>query len=179
MSRLRPALLLPMAILLALLALLGRALHSEATPLTSARLNQQAPLFQLERLDDAAARLGPQDLKGEVWVLNVFASWCSPCRAELPALKRLADASGVRIVGLDYKDPPELARSFLQQHGNPYAVTLRDPEGRAGIDWGVVGVPETFVIDRQGVVRLKHVGPVTDEALRRTLLPLIKKLNDA
>jgi len=168
--------LLPLVATAALVALLARGLQRDAqADVPSPLIGKAAPALNLERLDstDAAAP------KGEVWVLNVFASWCAPCRAELPVLGQLAEQSGVRVVGLDYRDTPELGLAFLKRHGNPYAFTWRDPEGKGSMAWGVTGVPETFVIDRQGVVRLRHTGPVTAEDLNQRLLPLIRKLQRA
>ncbi|RZL34965.1 MAG: DsbE family thiol:disulfide interchange protein [Rubrivivax sp.] len=167
--------LLPLAAALALVALLGRGLQrdAQAEPV-SPLVGKPAPTMNLASLDAPA-----QPLQGQVWVLNVFASWCAPCRAELPVLGQLAEQGGVRVVGLDYKDTPELGLAFLKRHGNPYAFTWRDPEGRGSLAWGVTGVPETFVIDRRGVVRLRHTGPVTAEDLHQRLLPLIKRLQDA
>ena len=160
----------------ALVALLGRGLlqHDARAETPSPLIGQRAPALALERLDGEA-----QSLQGQVWVLNVFASWCAPCRAELPVLGQLAEQGGVRVVGLDYRDTPELGLGFLKRHGNPYALTWRDPEGKGSLAWGVTGVPETFVIDRHGIVRLRHTGPVTAEDLNRKLLPLIKGLQDA
>lgn len=170
--------LLPLAASLALIALLGRGLQRDAqAEVPSPLVGKPAPALDLERLDATAAAGEP--LKGQVWVLNVFASWCAPCRAELPVLGQLTEQSGVRVVGLDYKDTPELGQAFLKRHGNPYAFTWRDPEGKGSLAWGVTGVPETFVIDRKGVVRLRHTGPVTTEDLNKRLLPLIKKLQSA
>ncbi|HEY8879816.1 MAG TPA: DsbE family thiol:disulfide interchange protein [Roseateles sp.] len=160
----------------ALVALLGRGLlqrDAQAEP-TSPLIGRPAPALDLERLEGAA-----QPLQGQVWVLNVFASWCAPCRAELPVLGQLAEQGGVRIVGLDYRDTPDLGLSFLKRHGNPYALTWRDPEGKGSLAWGITGVPETFVIDRQGIVRLRHTGPVTADDLNKRLLPLIERLKHA
>lgn len=157
----------------ALVALLARGLlqrDAQAETL-SPLIGKPAPVLELERLDGEI-----QPLQGQVWVLNVFASWCGPCRTELPVLGQLSQQSGVRIVGLDYRDTPELGLAFLKRHGNPYALTWRDPEGRGSLAWGVTGVPETFVIDRQGIVRLRHTGPVTAEDMNKRLLPLIERL---
>ncbi len=168
--------LLPLAGATALVALLGRGLvqrDAQAEPI-SPLVGKPAPALALERLAGEA-----RPLQGEVWVLNVFASWCAPCRAELPVLGQLAEQGGVHIVGLDYRDTPELGLGFLKRHGNPYAQTWRDPEGKGSLAWGVTGVPETFVIDRRGIVRLRHTGPVTAEDLSRRLLPLIERLKRA
>ena len=173
--KLRLAALLPLLATAALVALLARGLQrdAQAEPV-SPLIGKPAPVLDLERL---AGHTPPQP--GEVWVLNVFASWCGPCRTELPVLGQLAEQSGVRLVGLDYRDTPELGLAFLKRHGNPYALTWRDPEGKGSMAWGVTGVPETFVIDRKGVVRLRHTGPVTTEDLNKRLLPLIKRLQSA
>jgi cytochrome c biogenesis protein CcmG/thiol:disulfide interchange protein DsbE len=168
---------LPLAGFTALVLLLGRGLQLDAHELPSPLIGKPAPAFKLQRLDDPGAMLVPAQLRGKVWVLNVWASWCAPCRAELPALRVLAERRTAPVVGLNYKDVPERAREWLQANGNPYAMTALDTQGKAGIDWGVYGVPETFVIDKQGVVRLKHTGPVTPEVVRDALLPLIERLN--
>jgi len=166
----------PLLIAVALVGLLGRGLlqpDAQAEP-TSPLIGKPAPALDLQRLAGDGAL--PQ---GEVWVLNVFASWCAPCRAELPQLGDLASQAGVRVVGLDYRDTPELGAAFLKRHGNPYALSLLDPQGRGSLAWGVTGVPETFVIDRRGIVRLRHTGPVTADDLKQRLLPLIEKLKRA
>jgi cytochrome c biogenesis protein CcmG, thiol:disulfide interchange protein DsbE len=169
------AALLPLLAAAALVALLARSLQRDAqAESVSPLIGRPAPALDLERL---AGDTPPRP--GEVWVLNVFASWCGPCRAELPVLSQLAEQSGVRIVGLDYRDTPELGLAFLKRHGNPYALTWRDPEGKGSMAWGVTGVPETFVVDRKGVVRLRHTGPVTAEDLNKRLLPLIRTLQGA
>jgi cytochrome c biogenesis protein CcmG/thiol:disulfide interchange protein DsbE len=112
-------------------------------------------------------------------VLNVWASWCAPCRDEHPYWVAFAPKSPVPIYGLNYKDQPAAAQKWLQQLGNPYAQSLMDADGRIGIDYGVYGVPETFVIDKQGVVRFKHIGPITPEVLRDKIEPLLKQLSNA
>jgi cytochrome c biogenesis protein CcmG/thiol:disulfide interchange protein DsbE len=109
-------------------------------------------------------------------VLNVFASWCVPCLAEHPFVTELARSTKARVVALNYKDAPEDAARWLARHGNPYAMVLADRDGRVGIDYGVYGVPETFVIDRDGVIRHKQIGPITPAALRDELLPLLRRL---
>jgi cytochrome c biogenesis protein CcmG/thiol:disulfide interchange protein DsbE len=115
-------------------------------------------------------------LKGQVWLLNVWASWCVSCRVEHPVLMELAKAKVVPIVGLDYKDKPDEGIAWLKQHGNPYDVSVIDRDGRVGIDWGVYGVPETFVVDKAGVIRHKHIGPVDTAALEKKILPLVREL---
>ncbi|RZL07301.1 MAG: DsbE family thiol:disulfide interchange protein [Rubrivivax sp.] len=173
--KLKLAALVPLLVSAALVALLARGLNRDAqAETTSPLVGKPAPVLDLQRLDGDA-----QPLQGQVWVLNVFASWCAPCRAELPVLGQLSEQGRVRIVGLDYRDTPELGQAFLKRHGNPYALTWLDPQGKGSLAWGVTGVPETFVIDRRGIVRLRHTGPVTVEDLNKRLLPLIKRLQRA
>jgi cytochrome c biogenesis protein CcmG/thiol:disulfide interchange protein DsbE len=116
------------------------------------------------------------ELKGQVWLLNVFASWCTPCLEEHPLLLALQDKDVVPIYGLNYKDKPANATGWLNKHGNPYTAIVVDPQGRTGIEYGVYGVPETFVIDKLGVIRYKQIGPLTPEALDEKIIPLIERL---
>ena len=132
--------------------------------------------FTLAQLHEPSKTLGPADLKGQVWLLNVWASWCVSCREEHPLLVGLARAKLVPIVGLDYKDETVAGKRWLAQHGDPYTVSVVDLDGRVGIDWGVYGVPETFVVDKAGTIRYKQIGPVTAEALEQKILPLIREL---
>ena len=120
--------------------------------------------------------LSTQDLRGHVWLLNVWASWCVACRQEHPLLVELAKTGTVKVYGLNYKDKREDALGLLRKSGDPYVTSLSDTEGLVGIDYGVYGVPETFVIDKQGVIRFKQIGPITPESLRDTLLPLVARL---
>jgi len=121
-------------------------------------------------------KLSPGDLKGRVWLFNVWASWCVSCREEHPVLNQLAQQQTVTIIGLNYKDDPAAAKNWLDTLGNPYNISIMDQDGRIGIDWGVYGVPETFVIDKKGLVRYKHTGPVTVDDVQQTFLPLIAQL---
>ncbi|WP_298233881.1 DsbE family thiol:disulfide interchange protein [uncultured Azohydromonas sp.] len=175
--RIRPLLGLPLVAFAVLVLLLGRGLQLDAHELPSPLIGKPAPAFNLQRLDAPGTRFVPAQMRGKVWVLNVWASWCAPCRAELPAVQALAEGARVSVVGLNYKDSAEGAREWLKANGNPYAFTALDTQGKAGIDWGVYGVPETFVIDQRGVVRHKHTGPLTPETVRKELLPLIERLN--
>ena len=118
-------------------------------------------------------------MRGQVWLLNVWASWCSGCREEHPVLVEFAKTRAVPIYGLDYKDQPDDARRLLDSMGNPYIASVSDLDGRTGIEFGVYGVPETFVIDKAGVIRYKQIGPITPKVLHDTILPLVKKLNAA
>lgn len=169
---------LPAGAFVALLAVLGVGLTLDSRKVPSPLIDKPAPGFELARLAAPEQRFQPADLKGQVWVLNVWASWCVSCRAEHEVMKELADRDLVPVVGLNYKDKPDNARAWLARLGDPYTLSVMDRDGRAGIDWGVYGVPETFVIDRQGVIRYKHIGPVDFPALTQTLIPHIQKLVD-
>jgi cytochrome c biogenesis protein CcmG/thiol:disulfide interchange protein DsbE len=167
---------LPLAIFAVLVAFLWAGLARDPREVPSPLIGKAAPPFALEKLHEAGRKLGTDDMKGQVWLLNVWASWCVSCRVEHPLLMQLARANVVPIVGLDYKDKPEDGRAWLSQNGDPYRVSVVDRDGRVGIDWGVYGVPETFVVDKQGVVRFKQIGPVTPEALEQKILPLVREL---
>ncbi len=168
--------LLPLAVFLALAVALAAGLRHDPRELPSPLVGKPAPAFVLPVLDRDGHRLGPADLRGKVWLLNVWASWCTACRAEHPVLVDFAARSRVPLYGLNYKDEDGAARDWLRRMGNPYAASLVDADGRVGIDFGVYGVPETFVIDKAGVVRYKQVGPVTQEVLERKLIPLLESL---
>ncbi len=169
--------LLPLAVFVLLVGFLAVGLQRDPKLLPSPLIDKPAPAFSLPRLDDPARSLGTADLQGKVWLLNVWASWCVACRIEHPLLVDLAGTGTVPIIGLNYKDKRDEALAWLGKHGNPYLVSIVDAQGQVGIDFGVYGVPETFVIDKQGVIRMKHVGPVTPEVLREQILPLVKKLD--
>ena len=169
--------LLPLAVFAVLCAFLYVGLGLKPREVPSPLIGKPAPAFALPRLDAPEQRLSVQDMQGKVWLLNVWASWCVACRVEHPLLVELAASGAVPIYGLNYKDKRDDALNWLQRHGNPYVASLADNDGRVGIDFGVYGVPETFVIDKQGVIRHKHIGPVTPDDLRDTILPLVKKLN--
>ena len=167
---------LPLAIFLALAIVLGLGLQRDPRALPSALLEQPAPAIDRPMLEDPLQRLQLQDLRGQVWLLNVWASWCAPCRLELPVLAELSRRDAVPVYGLNYKDQPDKARALLRVAGNPYRASVMDVDGRVGMDFGIQGVPETFVIDGQGRVRYRHVGPVTAEIWRDRLLPVIRSL---
>ena len=168
--------LLPVA-LFALLAIgFYGGLETDTTVLPSALIDKPAPDFALPALSGTGETgFSTADLTGKVSLVNVFASWCVPCRAEHPVLNALAKSTQVPIYGINYKDKPEAARAWIAELGNPYTRIGAD-DGRVGIEWGVYGVPETFVVDRQGRIRYKHVGPLTRDDLDRKILPLIAKL---
>jgi cytochrome c biogenesis protein CcmG, thiol:disulfide interchange protein DsbE len=170
--------LLPLFLFIGLLVFLGIGLTLNPREVPSPLIGKPAPAFTLSQLGDAEKKFAPQDLKGQVWLLNVWASWCVSCREEHPVLVEFSKKNVVSIVGLNYKDTREAGNAWLAKLGNPYLLSAFDAAGKVGIDYGVYGVPETFVIDKQGIIRLKHTGPVTPEVLAKKLLPLINELND-
>lgn len=171
--------LLPLIVFAVLVGFLAVGLNLNPREVPSPLIDKPAPAFTLPLLDAPDKQLAAQDLRGQVWLLNVWASWCAACLQEHPLLVELAKTGGVKLYGLNYKDNRDDALTWLQRHGDPYVQSVSDPEGLVGIDFGVYGVPETFVIDRQGVIRLKHIGPVTPAALRDTILPLVAKLGQS
>ena len=175
MSKIR--FLLPLVLLACLVWFLGAGLKLDPKEVPSPLIGRPAPDFQLTRLDNAQTVVSRADMVGQVWILNVWASWCAACREEHPVLLRFAARTPVVIMGLDYKDERAAGQRWLRNFGNPYRASLFDEDGRVGIDWGVYGVPETFVIDKEGIVRFKHIGPLTDEVIQTRLEPLIRSLN--
>ncbi|SFW15734.1 DsbE family thiol:disulfide interchange protein [Nitrosovibrio sp. Nv17] len=168
--------LLPLVAFIVLVGflLVGLGLNPRQVP--SPLIGKPAPEFQLEELHQPGKTIASRDNLGKVWLLNVWASWCVSCRDEHPVLVELARSGIVPVYGLNYKDERDLALQWLQQFGDPYAASARDPEGRMGIEYGVYGVPETYVIDKEGVIRYKQIGPVTVEALETKILPLVREL---
>ena len=169
-------LVIPLAVFVVIAGFLLVGLSRNPREVPSPLIDKPAPPFKLAQLHEPTKMLGPEDMKGQVWLLNVWASWCVSCRVEHPLLVELAKTKIVPIVGLNYKDKPEEAKMWLSQLGDPYALSIMDRDGRVGIDFGVYGVPETFVIDRNGTIRYKQIGPVTAEALERKILPMIREL---
>ena len=168
--------LIPIALFGVLVWFLFRGLSLNPREVPSPLIGKPAPAFTLPRLDDPDKTMKREDFTGKPWVMNVWASWCAPCREEHPLVIDLARRVAVPVVGLNYKDRPGDARGWLQRLGNPYAATLIDFDGKVGIDFGVYGVPETFVIDAQGIVRYKHVGPLTPKVVQEKIEPLLKQL---
>jgi cytochrome c biogenesis protein CcmG/thiol:disulfide interchange protein DsbE len=189
--------LLPLALFLVLVVFLGVGLNLDPREVPSPFIGKPAPAFELSQLEDPAKIISPKDLLGKVWLFNVWSSWCVSCRQEHPVLVELARRNVVPIIGLNYKEvrgdgaidaaqlnlPEETllarqrAEKWLADHGNPYQMSVLDIDGRVGIDYGVYGVPETFVIDKRGTIRYKQTGPITPDALENKLLPLIRELN--
>ena len=168
--------LLPLVCFLILVGFLAVGLRLKPREVPSPLVNKPVPVFRLPTLADPQQLLSPQDLRGKVWILNVWASWCVACREEHPVLVDFAKAGLVPLYGLNYKDKRPDALGWLAKFGNPYQQSLSDMDGLVGIDLGVYGVPETFVVDRNGVIRFKYIGPVTPEVLRDTIIPLIGQL---
>jgi cytochrome c biogenesis protein CcmG/thiol:disulfide interchange protein DsbE len=166
----------PLAIFVLLVGFLWAGLSRDPREVPSPLIGKPAPAFALATLHDPGKSLGTADMKGQVWLLNVWASWCVSCRVEHPLLMQLAQAKAVPVIGLAYKDNPEDGRAWLAENGNPYSVSIVDRDGRVGIDFGVYGVPETFVVDKQGIIRYKQIGPVTAEALETKILPIVREL---
>jgi cytochrome c biogenesis protein CcmG, thiol:disulfide interchange protein DsbE len=167
----------PLAVFLVLALFLAVGLRLDPREVPSPFIGKPAPAFSASLLAKPDQQVKRDDLLGKVWLLNVWASWCAPCREEHPLLVEFARRGVVPIYGLNYKDQRNAGLTWLKQLGNPYTESLFDPDGRIGIDYGVYGVPETFVIDRAGVVRYKHVGPLTPEVLRDRIEPLVRQLN--
>ena len=168
--------LVPLALFGVLVAFLAVGLQRDPHEVPSPLVNKAAPAFKVPQLILADRQFAPADMQGKVWMLNVWASWCVACRVEHPLLVQLARSQVVPVIGLDYKDQRIDALGFLKKNGDPYNLSAFDADGRVGIDYGVYGVPETFVIDKQGVIRHKQIGPITTEALEKTILPLINEL---
>ncbi len=168
--------LVPLGLFLVLVIFLGVGLGLDPREVPSPLLNKPAPAFKLSQLEKPELEIGTEDLKGKVWLFNVWASWCVACRQEHPVLMEFARTGMVPIIGLDYKDQRKDALNVLRRSGNPYDVTGFDSDGRVGIDYGVYGVPESYVIDKAGVIRYKHIGPISAEAMQKTIIPLINEL---
>jgi cytochrome c biogenesis protein CcmG/thiol:disulfide interchange protein DsbE len=171
-----PRFLIPLALFLVIVVFLAIGLKLNPREVPSPLIDKPAPAFQLARLDRPQETVRAEDLRGQVWLLNVWASWCVACLQEHPLLVEFSRQGVVPIYGLNYKDRPDAAQAWLVKHGNPYTTSIVDADGRVGIDYGVYGVPETFLIDKQGVIRFKQIGPVTPEVLERKILPLIRRL---
>ncbi len=176
----RLTVLLPLCLSLILIGVFASVLMSgrNAQDIPSALLDRPAPIFTAPSLSGGTG-LSSEDFKGpanQVTLLNIWASWCAPCRAEHPYITQLGRDPSIRLVGLNYKDKPEAAEKFLTALGNPYEKIGMDNEGRIGIDYGVYGVPETYIIDHMGTIRYKVIGPVTPEVIKKELTPLIRSL---
>ncbi len=168
--------LVPLGVFVVLSGFLFAGLWRDPREIPSPLINKPAPQFSLAQLREPAKPLGTADMKGQVWLLNVWASWCVACREEHPLLVELSKAKIMPIIGLNYKDEPAPGKAWLAQNGDPYTTSVMDRDGRVGIDFGVYGVPETFVIDKAGTIRYKQIGPITPDALEKKILPLVREL---
>ena len=177
----RPAMVIPAIVFLAITAVFGLYLYQigsgqkSISDLPSALIDEQVPEFTLPPIEGMAGGLTAADLRGHVSLVNVWASWCPPCRVEHPILMRLA-REGVAIYGINFKDKPEDAKAFLARFGNPYRKIGADRSGRAAIEWGVYGYPETFIVDRGGRIRYRHIGPIMPRDLETTITPILNRL---
>ncbi len=168
---------LPLALFVGLVVFLAIGLGRDPHEVPSPLINKPAPAFQLPQLHESTKTFSAQEMRGKVWLLNVWASWCVSCREEHPLLLDFARSGEVPLYGLNYKDQRKDAIAWLDELGNPYLVSAADLDGRVGIDYGVYGAPETYLIDREGVIRFKHVGPLTPDVIQGKVLPLARDLN--
>ncbi len=169
--------LIPIAVFIAIGLLLAYGLSLDPKKIPSPLVGKPLPAFALADLHKPNQTITSESLRGKVYLLNVWASWCVACREEHPLLVELARTKAVPIIGLNYKDKRNDALRWLEGLGNPYDWSLSDIDGRVGIDLGVYGVPETFVIDKAGVIRYKHIGPISPDAWRDKIAPLLRELN--
>ena len=170
---------LPLAVFAVLAGFLFVGLGLNPREVPSPFIGKSAPAFQLAQLGRSDQTFSPAQMQGEVWLLNVWASWCAPCRLEHPLLVELAKNDVVPIIGINYKDKRDAALGWLAQLGDPYRLSVVDSDGRVAIDYGVYGVPETFIIDKQGVIRYKQIGPISEEVWREKMLPLVQQLRNS
>ncbi len=168
---------IPLVLFLLLSVFLWKGLRMDPRRVPSPLIGKAAPEFVLSDIHDPTRTFSSQTMLGKVWLLNVYASWCESCRDEHPLLVAFSGKQLAPIIGLDYKDKPEDARQWLDRMGNPYTLSVSDLDGRVGINYGVYGVPETYVIDKQGIIRDKIIGPVTQQRIDDQLIPLIKELS--
>lgn len=168
--------LIPLGIFIVLVGFLAVGLRLDPRKVPSPLIDKPAPAFTLPELTDPQRTFSQKDMLGKVWLLNVWASWCVSCREEHPVLVEFSRRNIVPVYGLNYKDERKDALAWLARLGNPYTLSIMDRDGRVGIDYGVYGVPETYVIDKQGVIRYKQIGPVTPEILDAKIVPLVRKL---
>ena len=168
---------IPLILFLVLVGFLAVGLRHDPHEIPSPLIDKPAPAFRLAELRDPTRLFSAEEMKGKVWILNVWASWCFSCRDEHPFLLEYARSGAVPIYGLNSKDKREDALSWLGELGDPYVLSVSDLDGRVGIDYGVYGAPETYLIDRDGVIRFKQIGPVTPDVWQEKILPLVNKLN--
>jgi cytochrome c biogenesis protein CcmG/thiol:disulfide interchange protein DsbE len=169
--------LLPLGIFIVLVVFLAIGLGRDPHEVPSPLINKAAPTFRLPQLKDPGKTFSAEEMRGKVWILNVWASWCISCRDEHPLLIEYAKSGAVPIYGLNYKDQRDNALQWLSELGDPYVLSAADEDGRVAIDYGVYGAPETYLIDKNGTIRFKQVGAVTPDVWEKTILPLAQELN--
>ena len=168
--------LIPLLLFIILVVFLAIGLNRDPHEVPSPLINKPAPAFDIAQLEQPNKNFSPVSMKGQVWILNVWASWCVACREEHPVLVELANSKIAPVIGLDYKDKREQALAMLATQGNPYTLSAFDANGRVGIDYGVYGVPETYIIDKTGIIRFKHIGPINSQLLNQKIYPLVSEL---
>ena len=168
--------LIPLLLFIILVVFLAIGLNRDPHEVPSPLINKPAPAFDIAQLEQPNKNFSPASMKGQVWILNVWASWCVACREEHPVLVELAKSQIAPVIGLDYKDKREQALAMLATQGNPYTLSAFDANGRVGIDYGVYGVPETYIIDKAGIIRFKHIGPINPQLLNQKIYPLVSEL---
>ena len=166
-----------LGVFVALVLLLAVGLRLNPREVPSPLIGKPAPAFELPLLMDPDKKFSEKTMLGRVWILNVWASWCPPCLVEHPVVTQVSRSGMAPVVGLNYKDKREDALPWLKRNGDPFQLIAFDANGRIGIDYGVYGVPETYIIDRQGVIRYKHIGPITADVVKKEMEPLVRKLN--
>ena len=169
--------LIPLVLFLGLVVFLAIGLTRDPHVVPSPLINKPAPTFKLSQLADPSKTFSADEMRGKVWLLNIWGTWCVVCREEHPMLLEIERSGAVPIYGLDVKDKREDALAWLRELGDPYVLSVSDLDGRVGIDYGVYGAPETFLIDKNGVIRFKHIGPITPDVWQDQMLPLVKELN--
>ena len=168
--------LIPLALFVILVIFLAVGLNRDPREVPSPLINKPAPAFSVPQLANPNKSFSPEEMKGQVWVLNVYASWCVACREEHPMLVEMGKSQVAPLIGLDYKDKRADAMEMLARQGDPYMLSAYDNDGRVGINYGVYGVPETYVIDKAGIIRFKQIGPITREVLEKSIYPIIAEL---
>jgi len=167
---------IPLLVFLVLAGFLAKGLFLNPREVPSPFIGKPAPAFSLPLVGQPDKIFGPADMRGKVWLLNVWAPWCVSCRQEHPVLMALAQSQSAPIVGLNWKDKDREAEKLLAEHGSPYAAVPDDLSGKVGIDYGVTGTPETYVIDKDGIIRMKHIGPIDPDVWKNKIEPKLKEL---
>ncbi len=166
-----------LGLFIALVVLLAVGLRLNPREVPSPLIGKPAPTFELPLLNEPDKQFSEKTMLGKVWIMNVWASWCPPCLVEHPVVTQMARSGIAPVIGLNYKDTREDALPWLKRNGDPFQLIAFDGNGRIGIDYGVYGVPETYIIDRQGIIRYKHIGPLTPDIVTKEMEPLVKDLN--